>query len=62
MKPLTIVKESRAMRMRTRRPAMPEPSANSIKLRIDSKTTIMVRSEESMQMWMKKYPNAKVVL
>jgi hypothetical protein len=62
MKPLTIVKESRAMRMRTRKPVMPEPSANSIKLRIDSKTTIMVRSEESMQMWMKKYPNAKVVL
>lgn len=33
-----------------------------VKLRIDKKTIIMVRNEQSLKNWKAKYPNAEIVL
>jgi hypothetical protein len=32
-----------------------------IKLQLDYRTTIIVRSKEAVALWMSKYPNAKVI-
>jgi hypothetical protein len=41
--------------------APPTISEHRIKLRIDHKTIITVRTKEAMQMWMEKYPDAQVI-
>ena len=41
--------------------APPVASENRIKLRIDHKTVITVRSKHAMQMWLGKYPGATVI-
>jgi hypothetical protein len=41
--------------------APPVISENRIKLRIDHKTVITVRSKHAMAMWMEKYPGATVI-
>lgn len=65
MKPLVLVRESKSMKnMRTRKPKMVAPKTNGadvIKLQVDYKTVIMVKSQKALEMWMGKYPNAKVV-
>lgn len=33
-----------------------------VKLRIDKRTVIMVRNEQSLKNWKSKYPNAEVIL
>lgn len=42
---------------------MPEPKPDKpiFKLKLDYKTVITVRSTDALEMWMKKYPNAKLV-
>jgi hypothetical protein len=50
--------------MRSRKPKMVAPKTNGadvIKLQVDYKTVIMVKSQKALEMWMGKYPNAKVV-
>ncbi|HLG03196.1 MAG TPA: hypothetical protein VI731_06350 [Bacteroidia bacterium] len=54
------------MKTRNRKPvfAMPEKKnsdAKVIKLKVDYRTTIVVRSQKALEMWMGKYPNAKIV-
>ncbi|MCK6641386.1 MAG: hypothetical protein L6Q81_14995 [Bacteroidia bacterium] len=65
MKPLVLVRESKSMKnMRSRKPKMVAPKTNGadvIKLQVDYKTVIMVKSQKALEMWMGKYPNAKVV-
>jgi hypothetical protein len=65
MKPLVLVRESKSMKnMRTRKakPVAPKTSgADIIKLQVDYRTVIMVKSQKALEMWMVKYPNAKVV-
>ncbi|MDQ3110087.1 MAG: hypothetical protein M3R17_09345 [Bacteroidota bacterium] len=41
--------------------APPVMSENRIKLRIDHKTVITVRSKHAMEMWLEKYPGAVVI-
>lgn len=41
--------------------APPVISENRIKLRIDHKTIITVRTKQAMNMWMEKYPDAQVI-
>ncbi|TND08419.1 MAG: hypothetical protein FD123_2215 [Bacteroidetes bacterium] len=36
-------------------------SGTRIKLQLDSRTIIYVRSQAAMDMWMEKYPGAKVI-
>lgn len=38
-----------------------KPDRPTFKLRLDYKTVITVRSKDALEMWMKKYPNAKLV-
>lgn len=48
--------------MRTKKNiAAPVMSENRIKLRIDHKTIITVRSKHAMEMWLEKYPDATVI-
>ena len=65
MKPLVLVRESKSIKgMRTRKPKLVAPKtdgADIIKLQIDYRTVIMVKSKKALEMWMGKYPNAKVV-
>ena len=63
MKPLVITKESRAMKSRHRKPlpAKKAPEGKIIKLQVDSRTIILVRNEKALEMWMSRYPKAKVV-
>ncbi len=41
--------------------APPVMSENRIKLRLDHKTIITVKSKSALQMWMGKYPGAVVI-
>ncbi|HXC06879.1 MAG TPA: hypothetical protein VNZ86_19105 [Bacteroidia bacterium] len=34
---------------------------DQIKLQLDYRTMIYVRSKESLKMWMSKYPNARII-
>ena len=65
MKPLVLVRESKQMKnFRTRKPKPVAPKttgADIIKLQVDYRTVIMVKSQKALEMWMGKYPNAKVV-
>lgn len=65
MKPLVLVRESKALRNnRIRKPKPVAPKTNGadiIKLQVDYRTVIMVKSKKALEMWMEKYPNAKVV-
>lgn len=42
-----------------RKPAMDE--AAMIRLQIDRKTVITLRTKKSLGMWMERYPNARIV-
>lgn len=65
MKPLVLVRESKQMknyRTRKTKPVAPQTTgADIIKLQVDYRTVIMVKSQKALEMWMVKYPNAKVV-
>jgi hypothetical protein len=65
MKPLVLVRESKSLKnFRTRKPKPVAPKttgADIIKLQVDYRTVIMVKSQKALEMWMVKYPNAKVV-
>jgi hypothetical protein len=64
MKQLTINKENTLMKTRSRKPLVPahKPTEGKvIKLQVDYRTTIIVRSQKALEMWMGKYPNAKIV-
>lgn len=41
--------------------APPAMSDDRIKLRIDHKTVITVKSKQALQMWMGKYPGAVII-
>ncbi|CAN5340433.1 hypothetical protein BH09BAC5_BH09BAC5_06980 [soil metagenome] len=48
--------------MRTKKAiAPPVLSEDRIKLRLDHKTIITVRTKHAMEMWMEKYPGAVIV-
>ncbi|HTL81030.1 MAG TPA: hypothetical protein VL651_04970 [Bacteroidia bacterium] len=62
MRPLVLAKESTTLKARFRKPVQKKaPEGNVIKLQVDYRTTISVRSKQALDMWMKKYPNAKVI-
>jgi hypothetical protein len=42
-------------------PSPQKPERPKYKLKLDSRTTVTVRSKEALEMWMEKYPNAKLV-
>ncbi|HEU4716610.1 MAG TPA: hypothetical protein VFU15_02205 [Bacteroidia bacterium] len=48
---------------RSRKPALKQKpiTGDVIKLQVDYRTTIVVRSQRALEMWMEKYPNAKIV-
>ncbi len=37
-----------------------DPEGNPIKIKIDHRTFITVRTEAALKMWLERYPNAKV--
>jgi hypothetical protein len=49
------------MRAQKKNFAPPVMSENRIKLRIDHKTIITVRTKHAMEMWLEKYPDATVI-
>ncbi|GAB4146869.1 MAG: hypothetical protein Fur0041_21070 [Bacteroidia bacterium] len=62
MRPLVLIKESKAMKARKSKTAMPKKTeGNVIKLQVDYRTVIVVKSQTALDMWMKRYPNAKIV-
>lgn len=63
MRPLVLTKESNSMKNRHRKPIPMKkaPEGKVIKLQVDYRTIISVRSQKALEMWMEKYPNAKVV-
>jgi hypothetical protein len=63
MRPLILTKESNAMKNRLRKPAPAKkaPEGKIIKLRVDSRTVILVRNQTALKMWMDKYPKAEIV-
>jgi len=44
-----------------RRKSKIENSDSKIKLRLDYRTTIIVKSREALDNWLGRYPNAKVI-
>ncbi|HRD39033.1 MAG TPA: hypothetical protein PLC65_10410 [Bacteroidia bacterium] len=48
--------------MRTTRKKEEVKQEYLVKLRIDKRTIIMVRNEQSLKNWKAKYPNAEIVL
>lgn len=42
-------------------PSPSKPERPRFRLRLDSRTIVTVRSKEALEMWMNKYPNAKLV-
>ncbi len=48
------------MKNKLAKPAL-KPGTPLFKLYIDSRTTIVVRTKKAMDMWMEKYPNAKLI-
>jgi hypothetical protein len=64
MRPLVLTKESNVMKNhRVRKPILTKKPTEGkvIKLQVDYRTVISVKSQSALQMWMKKYPNAKIV-
>jgi hypothetical protein len=62
MRPLVLTKESNSIKNKMRKPAAKKPVAEKvIKLRVDSRTVILVRTESAMKMWLQKYPKAEVI-
>jgi frataxin-like iron-binding protein CyaY len=63
MRPLVLTKEALSMKTRNRKPAPYKKSTEGqvMKLQVDYRTTIIVRSQKALEMWMGKYPNAKIV-
>lgn len=39
----------------------PVDEASMIRLQVDHKTVIVLRSKKSLDMWMQRYPNARIV-
>jgi predicted DNA-binding antitoxin AbrB/MazE fold protein len=37
------------------------PAGERIKVQLDNKTIVFVRSQSALDMWMEKYPEAKIV-
>jgi hypothetical protein len=54
------VLKSTTMKNKLAKPAL-KPGTPLFKLHIDSRTTIVVRTKKAMDMWMEKYPNAKLI-
>jgi hypothetical protein len=63
MRPLVLTKESVVMKNRSRKPILTKrPTEGKVfKLQVDYRTVISVKSQSALNMWMKKYPNAKIV-
>lgn len=64
MRPLVLTtKEPKNMKTRFRKPILTKkPTEGAVtKLQIDYRTTIVVRTQKALEMWMTKYPNAKIV-
>lgn len=64
MRPLVLTnKETKPARNRYRKPILTkkDPEGKVIKLQLDYRTTIVVRTQKALDMWMTKYPNAKIV-
>lgn len=63
MRPLVLTKESNAMKSRYRKPILTKKPSDVpvIKLQVDYRTVISVKTQSALEMWMKKYPNAKVL-
>ena len=63
MRPLVLTKESNVMKNRYRKPILTKKPTEGkvIKLQVDYRTIISVKTQSALEMWMKKYPNAKVV-
>jgi hypothetical protein len=64
MRRLVITKESQIMKNRNHKTIIPARKATEgkiMKLQVDYRTTIVVRTQKALEMWMEKYPNAKVV-
>ncbi|MCU0435142.1 MAG: hypothetical protein MUC87_16920 [Bacteroidia bacterium] len=50
------------MKTKSRKPVVYKAyEGETIKLRVDNKTTIVVRTQKALEMWMERYPQAQVV-
>jgi hypothetical protein len=47
--------------MKFKVPTQPIYEGNKIKVQLDSKTVIIIKSMESFKMWKQRYPNAKII-
>ena len=55
---ITITKKMRATKSKVKKAAEVKGSTYLVKLRIDARTVITVRTKESLKNWKAKYPNA----
>lgn len=57
---LTI--KTTTMKSKTRKPIMHKTfEGQTMKLRVDSKTIIVVRSQKAVDMWLERYPQAQLI-
>lgn len=64
MRPLVLTtKDPKNMKTRFRKPILTKKATEGtvIKLQLDYRTQIVVRTQKAVEMWMTKYPNAKIV-
>jgi hypothetical protein len=62
MRPLVLPLKPDTMKTKSRKPVVYKAyEGETIKLRVDNKTTIVVRTQKALEMWMERYPQAQVV-
>jgi frataxin-like iron-binding protein CyaY len=62
MRPLVLQVKPNEMKSKSRKPVMHKAyEGQTMKLRVDNKTTIVVRTQKALEMWMERYPQAQVV-
>jgi hypothetical protein len=62
MRPLVLPIKPTTMKTKTRKPVMQKVfEGQTMKLRVDSKTIIVVRSQKAVDMWMERYPQAQLI-
>lgn len=62
MRPIVLPIKPNVMKSKSRKPVMPKAyEGQTFKLRVDNKTTIVVRTQKALEMWMERYPQAQVV-
>lgn len=62
MRPLVLPLKADAMKAKARKPVIGKPiEGHTMKLQVDHKTIIVVRTQKALDMWMERYPKAQLM-